>query len=178
VNSRDDMALRVDTSDTQAVFVRMLDAPAARVFHCWTRAREFTRWFGPREFSSPVCEIDTRHGGRWYIVQRSPEGVDYPLTGIYTRLEPTRRLACKVSSAEYPADWHATLCRLGGGASGAASDQMTWDVAFDEAGDRTRIAVTTFFATTAERDAHLRMGIVRGWEETLQRLNQRLCADD
>ena len=103
--------LDVDVTDTPSrvsgappnLVVRELDAPRALVFQAWTDPAHMARWWGPHNFTNPVCEIDLRAGGAHRIVMRSPDGVDYPIKGVYrgvagaeleasvrmTRLDPT-----------------------------------------------------------------------------------------
>ncbi|RYE52601.1 MAG: polyketide cyclase, partial [Rhizobiaceae bacterium] len=47
----------------ELVLNRALDAPAAKVFKCWTDPDLLKQWFAPRPFTTPVIEIDLRVGG-------------------------------------------------------------------------------------------------------------------
>ena len=42
------------------VITRVFDAPRALVFRAWTDPKHVARWWGPRGFTNPVCEIDAR----------------------------------------------------------------------------------------------------------------------
>jgi uncharacterized protein YndB with AHSA1/START domain len=75
------------------VLRRTLKAPPERVFRAWTEPEHLARWFGPAGFTCPLHEIDARPGGAYRIVMRSPEGSLHTVTGIYTAVEPPRRLA-------------------------------------------------------------------------------------
>jgi len=52
-------------SDREIVMPRVFNAPRRLVFDAWTRPELVVRWFGPRGWTMPVCEIDL-HPGRRY----------------------------------------------------------------------------------------------------------------
>jgi uncharacterized protein YndB with AHSA1/START domain len=72
------------------VMTRVFDAPRELVFKAWTEPERLKRWWGPKGFTNPVCEVDVRPGGAIRIDMRAPDGVVYPLD----------RLAAEVESAE------------------------------------------------------------------------------
>ena len=74
------------------VITRILDAPRALAFQAWTDPKHMAQWWGPKAFTTPVCEMDVLPRGAYRIVMRSPEGVDYPITGIFVEVVPSERL--------------------------------------------------------------------------------------
>ncbi len=56
-------------SDREIVLTRVFDAPRRLVFEAHTRPEHVTRWWGPRGFTMPVCEMDFRPGGAWRFVE-------------------------------------------------------------------------------------------------------------
>ncbi|MDR3532189.1 MAG: SRPBCC domain-containing protein, partial [Rhodopila sp.] len=76
----------------EIILERIVDAPPALVFQCWTDPKQVARWWGPRGFTNPVCEMDVRIGGAWRIVMRAPDGTDYPCGGVYREIIPGERL--------------------------------------------------------------------------------------
>src|SRR3989442_1038464 len=81
-------------SDRELVMTRVFDAPRQLVFDAWTRPELFVRWFGPRGWSVPVCEIDLRPGGSYRYVLRGPGGAEIGLRGAYREVVPPERLVC------------------------------------------------------------------------------------
>ena len=71
---------------------RTFDAPRALVWRAWTDPKMMAQWFGPRMFTTPVCELDVRVGGALRIVMRGPDGSEYPMKGIFTEVVPEERL--------------------------------------------------------------------------------------
>ena len=76
----------------ELTLTRTLDAPRARVFQAWTDPRHLAHWWAPRGFTNPVCEADPRPGGAIRIHMEGPDGVIYPMTGVYQEVLPPERL--------------------------------------------------------------------------------------
>ena len=79
-------------STRKIVLTRTFDAPRALVWAAWTRPEQLTRWWGPEGFSSPVCQVDLRVGGKYLFCMRSPDGKDYWSTGVYREIVEPERL--------------------------------------------------------------------------------------
>jgi uncharacterized protein YndB with AHSA1/START domain len=58
------------------------------------------RWWGPKNFTAPVCRNDLRIGGTYLYCMRSPEGKDYWSTGVYREIVPLERIMCTDSFAD------------------------------------------------------------------------------
>jgi uncharacterized protein YndB with AHSA1/START domain len=78
--------------ERELVIERVFDAPPELVFQAWTQPAHLARWWGPKGFTNPVCEVDLRVGGAWRIVMRAPNGVEYPGGGIYREIVVPERL--------------------------------------------------------------------------------------
>jgi uncharacterized protein YndB with AHSA1/START domain len=74
---------------------RTFAAPAERVFEAFTSEEVMRRWFhaGP-DWETPEASVDLSVGGRVRVVMRNPhEDVRYGGGGVYTEIDPPRRLA-------------------------------------------------------------------------------------
>src|SRR5512135_3429008 len=76
----------------KVTLTRIYDAPRELVYKAWTDSNLMARWFGPKVFTSPICELDVRPGGEIYIVMRDPDGVNYPMTGLFQEVVEPERL--------------------------------------------------------------------------------------
>src|ERR671919_1560212 len=76
----------------EIVIIRIFDAPRELVWKAWTDPEHFKRWWGPKDFTCPFCEMDFRVGGKYLNCMRSPEGQDYWSTGIYREIIPMERI--------------------------------------------------------------------------------------
>src|SRR5215831_18353622 len=85
--------LKVTTpTDREIVMTRVFDAPRHMVFEALTKPELLKRWFGPRGWTLPVCEIDLRVGGAWRFVLHGPDGRDIGMRGVYKEIVPPERL--------------------------------------------------------------------------------------
>src|ERR1700741_3221172 len=79
-------------SESEVVLTRVFDAPRALVFKIWTDPQHLAKWWGPRDFTNPVCELDLRVGGKILIHMRAPDGILYPMTGTFREIAAPERL--------------------------------------------------------------------------------------
>ena len=82
----------VDATE-RLVVTRVFDAPRELVWKAWTDPKYVMQWWGPKGFTSPVCKMDFRVGGKFLFCMRAPDGQEYWNGGEYfRRLLCTRRL--------------------------------------------------------------------------------------
>jgi uncharacterized protein YndB with AHSA1/START domain len=53
---------------------RVFKAPRTLVFKAWTDPKHLVQWWGPKDFTNPVCEVDVWSGGTMRIHMRDPDG--------------------------------------------------------------------------------------------------------
>lgn len=139
---------------------RLFDAPRDLVFQAWTDPRHLAQWWGPRDFTSPECEVDARPGGAIWIVMRGPDGTDYPMSGTFHEVDPPARLV--FSAVAEDADGNPLL------------ESLT-TVAFAEEGGGTRVTVRAH-ATGLESVARdMLKGMNEGWSKSLDRLQELMA---
>ncbi len=85
---------------TDLVIARTFNAPVQLVWESWTNPEAFMKWWGPRGFTCPHCEIDLRVGGKFLNCMRAPDGIDFWSTGTYKEILPERKLVCTDSFAD------------------------------------------------------------------------------
>jgi uncharacterized protein YndB with AHSA1/START domain len=157
------------------VMTRDFDAPRSLVFKAWTDPALLIRWWGPRDFINPVVDLDLRPGGDWLIIMRSPEGVDYPLKGVYREIVEPERIVMTEDWEEHPPEWQEKLRRRdaeGGEPEHEALDIVTFEE-YEEG--RTALTIRTLFETTATRDAMVKTGMEEGWSQSLDKLEELLA---
>jgi uncharacterized protein YndB with AHSA1/START domain len=76
----------------ELVITRVFDAPREAVWRAWTDPMHFMRWWGTKGFTSLVCKIDLRVGGKYLACMRSPEGQDYWSMGVYREIVPMEKI--------------------------------------------------------------------------------------
>jgi uncharacterized protein YndB with AHSA1/START domain len=140
------MKMEVDANSLdEAVIImrRVFDAPRQLVWNVLTDPRHVAMWYGGHGFSSPVCEMDVRAGGRWVHVMRTPDGSEYRLEFIFVEVIEPEKLS-----------WHDI--NYGKIAAGPPSALST--VTLDEQGSRTGWKLVVRFNSIAERDLSVKMG--------------------
>ena len=136
------------------VIERLIEAPPSLVFKVWTTPEHLARWFGPKDFTLPFCEVDFRVGGRYRLCMRSPDGKDYWVHGVYREILEPERLAF-TWERDGEDDPHAghTLVTITLEARGARKTRLTLHQAT--------------FGSEEIRDGH-----AHGWGEAFARLNE------
>ncbi|MDB6113269.1 MAG: hypothetical protein JWQ83_792 [Lacunisphaera sp.] len=83
---------RTAPSRQEFIITRVFDAPRELVWQAWTDPAQLAQWWGPRNFTNPVCKLDLRPGGAIHVIMRAPNGVDYPMGGNYREIIAPERL--------------------------------------------------------------------------------------
>ena len=134
---------------------RFLHAPRQMVFDAWTKAEMMREWWGPKGFTTPVCELDARSGGAIRIHMQAPDGMVYPMVGRFVEFYPPYR-------------FHFTTTPLN-----AQGEPMfeTWNsVFFEEKDGGTEVTGDVNVRNaTAEAEPYLK-GMREGWNQTLDRM--------
>ena len=63
-------SLAPDPGERVLVIKRVFNAPRTLVFKAWTDPKQLVQWWGPKDFTNPVCEVDVRSGGTMSIHMR------------------------------------------------------------------------------------------------------------
>lgn len=156
-------------SDCDVVVSRVFDAPRELVWKAWTDPKHVARWWGPHTFTNPVCELDVRPGGLHRIVMRSPDGSEYPCKGVYREVVPPKRLAYADDMSEMPEEWH-DLVNPDRDRSRPPTLECLVTVTFEAQGAKTLLTIRTRFASPEIRAAMVKLQMVEGWTESLERL--------
>ena len=73
-------------------FSRIFDAPRTLVWKAWTTPEYVMRWWGPKDFTSPLCRIDLRVGGRFTYSMRAPDGKVFYNGGEFREIIPLKKI--------------------------------------------------------------------------------------
>jgi uncharacterized protein YndB with AHSA1/START domain len=129
---------------------RILDAPVANVWRCWTEPKLLEQWFCPKPWRATDVVMDLRPGGMMTSVFRGPEGESFPNAGIYLVVEPMRRI---VSTDAFQAGW-------------VPSDRafVVMEILLAEAGQgRTHLIWRAMHWNAETMQEHAAMGFDAGW---------------
>lgn len=142
-------------NERRVVITRIFDAPRALVFKLWTDPKHLAQWWGPRGFTNPVCDIDLRPGGALRIVMRAPDGVEYPLTGVFREIVAPERLV--FASVALDKEGNRLL-------------EALTTVTFAEHGGKTKLTLQARAVGLAPAAPRMLDGMEQGWSQSLDRL--------
>ncbi len=136
---------------------RVFDAPRALVWQAWTDPKRMAQWFGPRDFTNPVVELDVRVGGALRIVMRGPSGTDYPMKGVFTEVVPPERLVFNNIAVDM--DGNHLL-------------ESETTVTFAGQGGKTRLTLHTHAVGRVPIARQMLAGMEVGWTQSIDKLEE------
>lgn len=149
-------------TSSELVITRDFDAPRELVWKAWTEPERFMRWWGPKDFTSPRCEMDLRVGGRYLWCMRWPDGRENYNTGEYVEIVPPERLVYTACFADaqgniVPASYY--------GMSDDTALEMRVTVTFEERDGKTAMTLKH-----AGLPAGMMGGAGEGWNQSFDKL--------
>ena len=134
---------------------RLLSAPPALVWRCWTEPDLICQWFCPKPWSVSEAVVDLRAGGRFFTLMNGPAGEKVPNEGSFLEVIPQRKL---VFTDMFGADYAPVAVPLSGaGLSFAAI------LTFEPEGSGTRYRAVARHRSRADAETHKTMGFHEGW---------------
>ena len=141
------------------VFERTFDAPREVVWKAFMDPERIPRWWGPRNTTTTVVEMDVRPGGSWRFVSHAPDSEDVSFFGEYLEIDPPNRFR-----------WTFMFDVEGVGPQGGPETFL-----FEDVGGRTKVTSTSHLGSPDVIEAALATGMVRGAIETWDRLEAMLA---
>jgi uncharacterized protein YndB with AHSA1/START domain len=148
------MAIATDMT-RELTLTRVIDAPRDLVWAAWTEPKHMAKWWGPKHFTNPVCELDVRPGGKILIHMRAPDGATHPMPGVFSEVIKPERLVF-TAYAE--------------GLDGTRYLEAHTVVTFEAQGSRTKITVEARAKGLHPLAAQMLAGMEAGWTQSLERL--------
>ena len=168
--SADPTTVTLDRDARTVTFERVFPAARPIVFQAFASCESLAKWWGPTDWSLPVCRQDFRPGGTWlYGMQGPPDDPQFGQTvaygmAIYEAIDEPERIAWRDHFAD---------------ADGNPLPDMPvidFEVRLEDLGSSTRLITTSTFSSVEDFDATHAMGMVEGYRMTLQRLDEVLAA--
>jgi uncharacterized protein YndB with AHSA1/START domain len=141
------------------VLTRTFDAPRELVFQAWTERERLQRWWGPKHFTNPVCEVDARTGGKMTIHMRGPDGTIYPMKAEFHEVVPPERIVF----TSIPLD-----------PKGEPLFMVLNTVLFEEDGGKTKLTLRAEVTMQTPLAPQYLAGMERGWTTSLERLAEEV----
>lgn len=153
-------------SETNLTITREVDAPRDLVWKAWTETEHIREWFGPEGFTTRVDENEVVPGGRFVYAMVGPDGAEYPGVSIFKEVVPTERIVATDDFGDEMKSQNPDL-------PGAMVVTTTFE---DLGGSRTRIVISTEHSSADEKKKHEDMGVVEGWNSSLNKFERVLAS--
>lgn len=157
----DGMSIRTEGLDIVAT--RTFEAPRELVFRAWTECDALVHWWGPKDWTLPVCDMDFREGGRWFYCMEGPAGEQSCGLSTYREIVAPERIAYTDAFAEPDRSIIETM------------PEMAITVEFAERDRRTTVTSRSTFASAADLEVVIDTGFESGLTETWDRLANYLA---
>lgn len=141
----------------QLILTREVAAPRELVFRAYTEPDLLVQWLGPRGYTMTVDQLDPRHGGAWRYRNHGEDGAEWAFRGVFHSTPSVD--GGIVQTFEYEG-WPGRV----------QLDTVT----FEATASGTQVRVNSVFQSVANRDAMLNSGMVSGFEQGMDRLDELL----
>src|SRR5262245_42261840 len=150
-------------SEREFVMERIFDAPRTLVFKAFSTCEQIAHWWGPKGWTLPECQMDFRPGGVWLYCMRGPGGERSCGKAVYQEIvEPER-----IVYVDAFADAEGNVIK--------EMPEMLITVIFTDHDGKTKLTNRAQFASAADLDRILGMGMSEGLTETLDHLEAYLA---
>jgi uncharacterized protein YndB with AHSA1/START domain len=147
----------------ELVLTREFDAPRSIVFKAWIDPVQLQKWWAPKHFTNPVCEIDPRPGGSIQIEMQGPDGTRYPCGGTFHEIDEPNRLVFTTT----------------GNFDGEPEPQLEVlnTVTFEESNGKTTVKLHAQVLKATPSMVGALAGMDEGWSGSLDKLGQLVIGD-
>jgi uncharacterized protein YndB with AHSA1/START domain len=147
----------LETGLLEVCLTRRFAASPELVFAAWIEPKQLAKWWGPKGFTNPVCQVDARIGGAMMIDMRSPDGVVYPMTGRFITIDRPHRLVFVTAAIDE---------------CGKPMFEVKNTVNFTEIRVGTEISLVARVIKTTNAAPQYLAGMSKGWCQSLDRLSE------
>lgn len=136
--------------DNDLVLERILNAPRAAIWRCWTEPALLQKWFCPAPWHVSDARMDLHPGGEFFTVMNGPAGERMENRGVFLEVVPDRRL---VFTDAFIPGWRP-----------AGKPFMASHVELDDTDDsRTKYVARAMHWNAESKAQHEAMGFHQGW---------------
>lgn len=146
------------------VLDRLLSAPPALVWRCWTEPALICKWFCPKPWFVSEAVVDLRPGGRFFTLMNGPDGESVPNEGSFLEVQPQQKL---VFTDMFEADYAPVATPQSG-----AGLKFAAVLTFAPEGGGTRYRAIVRHRNHEDAQAHEQMGFQDGWGAAAAQLEE------
>jgi uncharacterized protein YndB with AHSA1/START domain len=163
--------MSANTSTTTLNIERTFEAPREVIWKAWSEPETIKKWWGPRHFTIPVCNIDFRVGGRTFSSMKGPmpDGTTIEIwsVGVYKEIVPLELIVTTDSFADpdgnpVPASYY--------GMGEGFEEEAVIELRFKDLGNRTEMKLRHI-----GMPSHMAVEATMGWNESFDKLVELLA---
>jgi uncharacterized protein YndB with AHSA1/START domain len=146
---------------------RFFKLPLDTVWKAFTDPNLMKNWWGPRDFTCPVCKIDLRTGGNYLYCMRGPDGKETWGTGTYKEIVPQKKLVLTDSFSDPQGN---IINASEAGMKGNWPREMLITLEFSKTNDDR----TSLHLKHEGIPAEMFDDCIKGWEESFDKLEENV----
>ena len=151
-----------DKAQGMLTVVREFNGKHQLVWDCHTKQELLDRWFAPKGLTTKTKHMDFRDGGYWHYAMITPDGQQFWNRLDYVSIDPIDGYTAKDGFCDKAGTVNPDMPR---------SD---WTVTFAGASERTLVTTVVRYASAADMQKAIDMGLEGGMASTLERLDELL----
>lgn len=136
---------------------KLVSAPRDVVFDMFVKQEFISKWWGPKGFTNPVCEIDAQTGGKIYIEVTGPDGTVYPMRGTFHEIIRPSLLVFSSTAVE--------------DTKGKPQLENVNTITFTDEDDKTKLSLHAVVIKAESEAAEAVDGMEEGWAQSFERLS-------
>ncbi|NAS11154.1 SRPBCC family protein [Poritiphilus flavus] len=78
--------------NTTLILKHTFNASPEKVYATWTDPAKMAKWFGSSKDGAEIHELNVSKGGTYRLTMLGDDGIKYPLSGMYTEVDPPYKL--------------------------------------------------------------------------------------
>lgn len=143
---------------------REFNANRQLVWDCYTKKELLDQWFAPKPLTTKTKSMDFKNGGHWHYAMIEPNGTEYWGWTEYFNINPI--------------DFYETLDAFCNEAGEINSNlpRAKWMVAFSDKEENSVVETVVTYASLADLETVINMGMQAGMMSTLEKLDELLLA--
>lgn len=147
----------LEVRDLEIEMSRVLDAPRELVWKTFTQPEHIENWWGPRNMTTKVHQLDMQVGGSWRFENISPDGSSLIFKGKYLDIQAPEKVV-QTFAVEGMFE----------------GQEIIETLRLEDLGSQTRVTTISRFDSNEARDGMLATGMEKGASESYERLGELL----
>ncbi|MFI5186185.1 MAG: SRPBCC domain-containing protein [Chitinophagales bacterium] len=147
--------LRRISGENEMKLTRIINAPREVVFRAWVDREQLEKWWGPKGFTNPVCNIDPKPGGNILIHMKAPDGIVYPIDGEFHEIVEPEKVVFTSAALDK---------------NGTRLFEVLNTVTFTDDDGKTKLSLHATVSNITDEGKKYLDGMNEGWNQSIDRL--------